>query len=61
MRSYRYFCIGMDIERTIQWKSRGDLEMSNQAFERALEFLDLTVVDPILYILGQQHLVGENG
>ena len=38
--------IGMDIERTIRWKSKGDLEMSKQAFERALELLDLTVADP---------------
>lgn len=38
--------VGCDIERTIQWKRRGDLELSKKAFERALELIDLTVADP---------------
>lgn len=38
--------VGTDIERTIRWKSRGDIPSSQQAFERALELLDLTIADP---------------
>lgn len=38
--------IGMDIERAIQWRKRGDLQESHRAFERALELLDLTIADP---------------
>lgn len=38
--------IGTDIERAINWRKRGDLEASRQAFERALELIDLTVADP---------------
>lgn len=38
--------IGSDIERTIQWKRKGEPELSRQAFERALELLYLTVEDP---------------
>ena len=38
--------IGCDVERTIQWRRRGNLEYSRQAFERALELIDLTVADP---------------
>ena len=38
--------IGCDIERTIQWKNKGNLEYSQKAFERALELLDLTLADP---------------
>ena len=38
--------IGADIDRTIRWKARGDLKMSSDAFERALELLDLTRLDP---------------
>ena len=37
--------IGSDVERTISWKNKGDLEYSRQAFERALELIDLTVAD----------------
>lgn len=37
--------VGMDIERTIQWKNK-NLEYSTKAFERALELLDLTIADP---------------
>lgn len=38
--------IGTDIERTIQWRKRGDLQASNAAFDRALELMDLTIADP---------------
>jgi hypothetical protein len=38
--------IGADIERTIRLKKRGDMQASQQAFERALELIDLTVADP---------------
>jgi len=38
--------VGSDIERTIQWKKKGNSEYSKKAFERALELLDLTVSDP---------------
>jgi hypothetical protein len=37
--------VGMDIERTIRWKSKGNQEYSEQAFERAMELLDLTIED----------------
>lgn len=37
--------IGSEIERTINWRSRGSLENSQSAFERALELLDLTIAD----------------
>jgi len=38
--------VGMDIERTIEWRDKGDQEYSIKAFERALELLDLTIADP---------------
>lgn len=38
--------VGSDIERTISWKKKGDLELSGQAFERALELLYFTIEDP---------------
>lgn len=38
--------VGTDIERTIQWKKKGDLDYSKRAFDRALELLDLTIADP---------------
>jgi hypothetical protein len=38
--------VGTDIERTIQWKKRGKLEDSQKAFERALDLLTLTIIDP---------------
>jgi len=38
--------VGTDIERAIQWRKKGNLEYSRQAFERALELLDLTIADP---------------
>lgn len=38
--------IGCDVERTISWKKKGNLEYSGQAFERALELIDFTIEDP---------------
>ncbi len=38
--------IGMDVDRTMRWKQKGDLTLSTQAFERALDLIDLTVADP---------------
>lgn len=38
--------VGTDIERTIQWKNKGNQVYSMQAFERALELLDMTIADP---------------
>jgi len=37
--------IGSEVERTIKWKEKGNIEYSRTAFERALELLDLTIVD----------------
>ncbi len=38
--------VGCDVIRAIQWKKRGNLEYSNDAFMRALELLTLTILDP---------------
>ena len=38
--------IGSEIERTISWRQKKNPEISNRAFERALELIDLTVADP---------------
>lgn len=38
--------VGSEIERTIRWKEKGKPDVSNRAFERALELLDLTIADP---------------
>jgi len=38
--------VGTDIDRTIRWKAKGDMEQSKRAFERALELLTLTIMDP---------------
>lgn len=38
--------VGMDIERTIQWRNKGDADYSQKAFARAIELLDLTIADP---------------
>lgn len=35
--------IGSEIERTISWKKRGNTNYSRQAFDRALELIDLTL------------------
>lgn len=38
--------VGCEIERTIKWKKCGNMEYSIAAFERALELLMLTKIDP---------------
>ena len=38
--------IGMEIERTISWRNANNPEYNKQAFYRALELLDLTIMDP---------------
>jgi hypothetical protein len=38
--------VGSDVYRTIQWKNKGESEYSQNAFERVLELIDLTVADP---------------
>jgi hypothetical protein len=37
--------IGGEIERTVNWKRKGNDDYSRRAFERALELLDLTITD----------------
>ena len=36
---------GSEIERTISWKKKGNIEYSRLAFNRALELLNLTILD----------------
>ena len=38
--------IGSDVGRAISWKTKGDNLASQQALDRALELIDLTVADP---------------
>lgn len=38
--------VGMDVERAIRWRKKNNLEQSQQAFERALDLLSLTIADP---------------
>jgi hypothetical protein len=38
--------IGSEIERIISWRKKGNAEISQRAFERALEIIDLTIADP---------------
>jgi len=38
--------VGSEVHRTISWKSNGNPEYSQKAFERALELLDFTIADP---------------
>ncbi len=38
--------VGCDVDRTIQWRNKGNLEYSHDAFERAIELLDFTIADP---------------
>ena len=38
--------IGTDVERTIRWKQKGNLEYSRAAFDRTLDLIYLTVEDP---------------
>lgn len=37
--------VGADIERAIRWRNKKNSEYSNNAFERALELIDLTRID----------------
>lgn len=38
--------VGSDVIRAINWKKKGNLELSQQAFWRALELINLTQLDP---------------
>ena len=38
--------IGSEVERTIIWKNKKDKKYQQLAFERALELIDLTKLDP---------------
>lgn len=38
--------VGSEVERTINWKNKGNEQYSELAFERALELLSLTIDDP---------------
>src|SRR5258708_28535037 len=38
--------VGMEVERTIEWKEKGNNPYSSEAFERAIELLYLTIQDP---------------
>lgn len=38
--------VGSDVIRTINWRNKNNLDYSKDAFERALELIDLTVSDP---------------
>lgn len=38
--------VGMDVDRTIRFRNRGDMDASQKAFERALDLVDLTIADP---------------
>jgi hypothetical protein len=38
--------VGSEIDRTINYKKRNQAQMSQEAFERGLELLDLTIQDP---------------
>ena len=37
--------VGSEVERTMRWRSKGNAEYAQRAFERALELLDLTITD----------------
>ncbi|MFH0876655.1 MAG: hypothetical protein V1863_00340 [Candidatus Omnitrophota bacterium] len=38
--------VGSEVERTINWRNKGNHQYSRLAFERALELLSLTIDDP---------------
>lgn len=38
--------VGSEVERALRWREKGDKATSWLALERALELLDLTIVDP---------------
>ncbi len=35
--------VGSEVERTIRWRNKNNLDYSQQAFDRVLELLDLTI------------------
>lgn len=37
--------IGSEVERAISWRKKGDLKYSQEAFERTLDLIDLTIMD----------------
>jgi hypothetical protein len=37
--------IGSEVERTIGWRNKDNLDYSRRAFDRALELIDLTISD----------------
>ncbi len=39
--------IGAEVGRSINWKKKGNKEMSINAFYRALELIDFTISDPV--------------
>ena len=39
--------IGAEVGRSINWKKKGNKEMSLNAFYRALELIDFTISDPL--------------
>jgi len=49
--------VGCDISRTIRYKNENRLDDSKAAFERALELLSLTILDPKLSRGGLKELV----
>lgn len=38
--------VGMDVDRAIRWRKRGNDEQSEKAFYRAIELIDFIVADP---------------
>ena len=38
--------VGSEVERAISWRDKNNPDYSQRAFERSLELLDLTIVDP---------------
>ena|SRR5882724_7532145 len=38
--------IGYDVEKTVQWRDKGDLVESKKSLQNALEFLQLSIDDP---------------
>lgn len=40
--------VGSEVERAIRWRNKGQQQFANNAMERALELLDLTMSDPQL-------------
>lgn len=38
--------VGGEVERTLNWRRKNNVELGRRAFERALELLELTIADP---------------